>query len=145
MPGEKWTRLIGWAGGTTTDWGQSPGLGVLYKGHPGSIRGPPGRRDILSQGHLAPQLPLLSRPRTLREKHLQFAHPLDKSPPPASLVWGFVVHKHLLTPICAPRTPGRRGARAFRSLLAHQVGTAGWVFLVKTNTNTRGTCVTGIE
>lgn len=56
----------------------------------------------------------------------------------------FVVHKHLLAPICAPVAQGQRGVIAFHSLLARRVGKALWVFLLKTNTNTRSTCISGI-
>lgn len=54
----------------------------------------------------------------------------------------FVVHKHLLTLICAPVAQGQRGVIAFHSLLAHRVGKAVWVFLLKTNT--RSTWISGI-
>jgi len=70
--------------------------------------------------------------------------PVTQMSLPASLTGVFVVHKHLLTPICAPITQGRRDVMAFHSLLAHKMGEAVWVFILKTNTNKHSTRLTGI-
>lgn len=70
--------------------------------------------------------------------------PFRQISPPGSLLGVFVVHKHLLTPICAPITQGQHGVIAFHSLLAHKLGKAVWVLLLRTNTNVRHARVTAI-